>query len=344
MPSIEANFEPGNRVSSAVVLERNNVAITLSLYKLVPFLVLSNRVLNTIVWTSNSNTRNFTIIIMISIVILHWGQYVLFILPTLVAMLTCCVIWILNKSVAPLDQSDLTLGQMFNSMINFNTICEFLFPIESQLEFNLWLMLYGSIVITPIYVYFIKEVSNVQVYLLTAFLGCSLWYSSLLVAARSILWRWRLIRRIANKFTSNRYQKFNDNRGDDNRYPENSTLSEALHHFLGYWVSELDIEITQLDTRSHVVQISILENERWWPLVGWTKHTLDGPRLCSKNKRFYWHSLRLAESHLERIFGDIQFRWLDADWDFSDTWKSATSEPWTRQRMLVRRGVAISGM
>lgn len=350
MIKIEAQFAEREGNLNGVVIERTPLLITSTVYKLIPFLIISNRVLNSIVWTSSSNTRNLSIIILLSIMILHWGDYTLLLMPTLLSVLICGIIWILNKSVMPLkltsttpNGEDLTMTQMFNSIVNFNAICEFLFPIEKNLNFDLQPVFIGSILITPIYMYLIQKVINIRVYILIVFLGLSLWYSSMFVVSRAILWRWKVFRWVVN-YPLKTTARFNGR----SLMVSNQEIPIGID--INMMINDFGMKLNKIDSKTSLVELYVYENERYIIGIGWGKRFLIGRfGFSSMDGRFNWNNKMSIVKSVEMGLGD-NFRWLQNNWEITQNWTygdcmwriNSSSRKGTRWRVITKRGLVSS--
>lgn len=347
MVQIEAQFASREGSLNGVVIERTPLAVTAALYKLIPFLIITNRLLNSIVWTSSSNTRNLTIIILISIIILHWGEYILLLMPTIIGVMVCGVVWILNKSILPLKLrnttstgGDLTMTQMFNSMVNFNCMFEFLFPIDRKYQFNLKPVLIGSIMVTPFYIYLINEVINVRVYILVVFLAMTLWYSSMFVVSRAILWRWKVFRWLVNSSAETTVDFSRIYMND----LEDDVLSES---HITLMVNEFGMKLAKIDSKSSLLELCIVESERYILGIGWSKRLLmTRSGFSTINGKVHWLAKGSIEDSVRMSFGP-NFQWVDQKWEITQRW-SYGDLLWrvghsmgkaTRWRIISRRGI-----
>jgi len=282
----------------------------------------------------------------ICLLILHWGHFTLFIIPTLFILFVSALIWIVNHSYHTKfvnnDNNELTLPQILQSLQNFVTIGEYIFPPDNYIPVDLQICLLRAIAFTPIYIYIIKNVLSIKIYLLLSFIGVFIWYTPLFVAARSIFWRWKIIRStwwLLNPLLT-KYNNYNNSYYNDGDAVEN--LARVTHMF--------NAQIRRVDSQTQIIEFEIQENQRRWILFGWTKLLLiTDNRNCFSafDAHYQFRNLEDVNKIIEGMVSSIL--WLDEKWEgqerswlyMDNNWKLTLQREcqFTRTRNLKRKAL-----
>lgn len=318
-------------------------SIISALHSLYPLLVSCNRILSFITWTSskeNSHYRNIVIIMLYSIMILHWNNYFVIILPTLLILCFCCYVWFIKVSY--IDEkyhlngkSVPTIEEVLDTLDNFTIRCSFISNFSSNYSNLLTPLTINLILLTPFYVYLMKNCISIDVWLITTGIFFSTYYSSWSIALRRLLWRSKYTRLITSFLTNEKYSMVD----------KENEIS----------IMNLDIKGT-IDENTKIVEFQVLENERRWVGLGWSKHMLffDKAPYCSIDMQQQLNSLKDYRFPITKKFDKSEWKWLDSQWNplpssrwvyYDNRWKHPSHKDsvtkYTRSRRLRRQCLVV---
>lgn len=339
-----AVFEPGEATllttrSQASLLTENPI-LALALSNIFPYLLLIDNFLEVVTWTNDDPYQNFLVVVVYSVLVLYWGMLKLWILPLLIAIVFSSVVWTTSLVIYDSKFGERpTIDEVLHTLHNITVRFELLLRPAKHVTFskkNYAKMILGAVLATPVHVAFIKMVLLPSGY--TWLLGVFFltYHSPWLFSIRRLLWRSVYVRMMAYYLT-----------GLDIRLARNdgflrklghSTLSR-VHTPSGTDVEELvrtlpDSDKVQLvndftilkkvivspTQLRQTVRFDILENERRWLGLGWSKYLLPNERAS-----FCYSTLMLSspDPHAEEPFvfpvfeNDLYtylWQWMDDAW------------------------------
>lgn len=287
------------------LLEDTPPQITAAFYAIYPFLIASNRILSFITWTTRSYYRNFVLISIYAILVLHWNDYFSIFLPMLIVLLFCCIAWFIKTCFTDTinSHSPPTLEEILDTSDNFTSRFGFLLNIDSRSTINsegfLKSLLINISLLTPLYVYFMKNYISCRVWIVCVSLCILLYKSTCFIALRRLLWRLKHIRLFFQFITGKSYP--------------------MIDKEIEVTLLNLNIKGT-LNENTKIVEFQLLENERRWLGIGWSKKLLFFERspYCSVDFKHSIGSLDKFEFPKLKNYKQSEWRWLDNNWIVDD--------------------------
>lgn len=242
-----------------------------------------------------------------------------------------------------------------------------------------------SLLLTPLHVYVVRGMgrqTGVRVWLLSIFLGGVLWHSGVGVASRALLWRWKVVRRlvcmlgplaptpggppdpadslsardnldvasvasvasVATDIGPQLRQSIHYQRQEAHEPPEGRLDTDAFDGaVLTAWPGLI---LTPISRHSTHLTLTILENERYIPGLGWGKRLLiNRQAYASPDIALQWNTLQDLETALAaHCIVHWVHPWQQGEWTRGDSaWVELSHDspyhPLTRWRPLIRRGI-----
>jgi hypothetical protein len=354
--SVCARFAPTNVGNAPTtcrphrLLQDTPPKISAALLSLYPFLLLANRILAFITWTTKDERtcyRNVVLIILYALAVVHWNDYFTIVLPAILTLTLCSWVWLIKvlyidhryvTEDSGSDNEDLapTLEEIVDTLDNFNMRCSFLLSFDHFTPGSLRPTFTNIMLLTPFYSYTMQHyipvniwISVISVYMLT-------YYSAWSIALRRLLWRSRYVRQMLSFITNE-------------HYPLRDKELETT-------IMSLNIKRT-IDDTTKIVEFHMLENERRWIGLGWSKQMLffDRSPFCTPDMKQQLANTDQFQFPLMRNYKHSEWQWLDIEWKplhkkhgwtyFDNRWKHPSAQDsvtcYTRSRILCRQCVVV---
>ncbi|KAG7724732.1 hypothetical protein KL933_004554 [Ogataea haglerorum] len=344
-PNIRASFADNRRPLSKTKgqLLKMPPVITSALYTAFPFIYILDKVLAFLTWTNDDPYTNFIVIAIYITVVKYWTVVACTVLPTIIALGTCAMLWFLKTTIEDLrsEAAPPTIEEIIDTLINMQA--RFSYFVE---PFSYFGSLSGSdyfnigfslIAITPCYIWLMTRIFTVRSFLLVFGVIWLSFHSSWSVATRHLLWRSIVIRKILTFATGLKFSLVDKN-------IELTVLN--------------DFQISNVGT-GKIVEIHILQNQRRWLGVGWSNTLLPFERgpFTTENLEKSWNSLESFQLR-EITQAACRWRWLDANWKtdnsfapgegwiyYNNSWKDPSTKDsltsFTRTKRWIRRALVI---
>ncbi|AWU77950.1 uncharacterized protein C5L36_0E00190 [Pichia kudriavzevii] len=309
------------------------IAALIAIY---PVLVTANRILGFITWTTDSCYRNFVVFCLYSLLILHWNNYFLIVLPTIMALSFCCYAWFIRKSYVEFGESghsSPTIEEVLNTLDNFTMRSSLIFDMnikEMASKRKIRSLLTNLSVLTPLYSLFMKHHVSANTWIFMVSLIMYTYYSSPFMAMRQLLWRFKPLRYVAQVLTGEHYP-----------------------------LEDKDVEITilnlntreSIDRNTKIAELHLVENQRRWLGVGWCSKMFlweETPSYYSPDTKRGFDTLSQYEFPLLRNYPHSTWTWVDDSWRanggwtyFDYHWQDGQQQDsltrYTRRRLLKRK-------
>lgn len=333
---VRAQFVSSSSKYPQSLFQETPYQIITALHAIYPLLVAVNSILSSITWTTDSYCRNFSLLFIYAIVVLHWNGYFVIFLPLLVVLTFCCYAWFIKTTFIDVqnDHSPPTLEEILDTLENFTLRFSYLFNINksSNPHYHSNTKLFSNLCLfTPIYVYIMKTYISTNIWIIMSTLYIATYHTSWFIAFRSLLWRFKIIRKIVEFFTGENYSMVD---------------------------KDLEITILNLNTKgsiddhTKIIEFNLLENERRWVGVGWSKRFLFYENVApyyDTESRTSFYDLSDFQFPMLKNFKNSEWRWLDDNWlidpkgwtYYDNCWKNPHSvdsvTKYTRNRGLKRK-------
>jgi hypothetical protein len=299
---VRAQFTSSNNIYPHTFLQDTPPEVITVLHSLYPILIIANRILSFITWTSHSYYRNFALIFIYVLVILHWNNYFILFLPSLVVLIFCCYAWFIKISFIDVKYgNDIspTLEEILDTLENFTSRFSFLINLD-QLSSNVFdstfKLFINLLLLTPFYVFIMQNYLSINIWFVVVSLCIFIYYSTWFIALRRLLWRFKHIRKITNFFTGENYSMVD---------------------------KDLEITILNFKTRgsineyTKIVEFHLIENERRWIGLGWSKKMLFfEKRTPYYNAEFKKSLYQLYDFQFPKLtnYKNSEWKWIDDKW------------------------------
>lgn len=293
---VHAEFVPSTDIHPNALLRETPPQVIAALHSIYPFLVAANRVLSFLTWTTKSYYRNFVLISIFVLSVLHWNNYIIIALPTLTVLTYCCTSWFVKTSFVDTvsDRIPPTLEEIVDTLDNFNMRSNFVFGPECPSS-RLKRLFLSLCLLTPFYIYLMKNYISCRAWIVSISLFAFMYYSTWFIALRRLLFRLKTTKKLLKLLT-----------GEDYSVIDNEMEVTLLN---------LNTKNT-LDKNTKVIEFHLLENERRWFGLGWCKKlmfferspycTLDLKQSLCKLDDFQFPKLKNYEN--------TKWIWLDKTW------------------------------
>ena len=293
---VHADFVPSADTHPSALLQDTPSQVIAALHSIYPFLIAANRVLSLVTWTTESYYRNFVLMSIYVLSVLHWNNYIIILLPTLIVLGYCCMNWFVKTSFADPVYFRIppTLEEIVDTLDNFNMRASFASRISgSSRDFRL--LFVNLCLLTPFYVYLMKNYISYKVWIICTSLFVFTYYTTWFIALRRLLFRLKPVKRLLALFT-----------GED------------------YSVADNELEVTLLnlntknsiDRNTKIMEFHLLENERRWVGLGWCKRMMFFERspYCTLDLKQFLGSLDDFRFPKLKNYENTKWIWLDKSW------------------------------
>lgn len=328
--TIRANFQPSDTnllksgANNQLLIENPILSSVLS--KAFPYLLLFDNVLEIITWTNDDTYSNFLILIGYSILVLYWKYVSLIILPILMSLTFAYIIWSVNSIVFDTKYNEKpTIDEIIYTLHNITVRFEMLFrPFKKHdLKWKNYVrILFVTGLLTPIHIAITKYIIHPQRFIWLTGLFLLSYHSSWSWSIRKLLWRSVYVRILVFYLTGLNIQLIQNNDGKETNYSFDNILTD-------FKIIDKKIESpTKLRQR---VRFEILENERRWVGLGWSKFLLPNERsaYCFENSFLPIPNLKDFEFPVfENDLYNYNWEWCDNNWTLDKEFNKGKLEGW----------------
>lgn len=290
---IYASFEPSEAklltTSSNTQLLMENPILSSALSNIFPYLLLIDNFLEVITWTNEDPYQNFLMIVIYSVIVMYWSVLNYFIIPILISISFSCLVWSISSIIYDSKYNEQpTIDEVLHTLHNITIRFELLLrPVQHvKLKFkNFFTIFLMTTILTPVNVGLVKTVIPPQKYLWFLGLFMLTYHSPWSFSIRRLLWRSVYIRLFVFYLTGLNIKLDRKNRPiHDKTNFKHLNEEEDAHNQIQLLtdftiLKKVIVSPTQL---KQIVKFEILENERRWLAVGWSKFLLphDRPSYC----------------------------------------------------------------
>lgn len=348
-----ASFQPSEAklltsTSNTQMLMENPILAS-ALSNIFPYLLLIDNLLEIITWTNEDPYQNFLIIVIYSVLVMYWQFINCIILPILFSITFSWIVWSISSVIYDSKFNEKpTIDEVLHTLHNITIRFEMLLrPVQHfELKFkNFTKIFLMAAILTPIQVGLSKSLIPPQKYLWFLGLFILTYHSPWSFSIRRLLWRSIYIRIITFYLTGLdiKLDKQNQNQFKNIIHsPSTSDIEEDLNDSNSNKIQLLtDFKILKKIIASptrlkQIVLFEILENERRWFGIGWSKFLLphDKPTFCFEQSGLVAPDPNLDLDFPFPIFENDLYtylwNWCNEDWcldlEFN---KSKSSDGWT---------------
>lgn len=384
--SVYAVFEPSEaKLLSAAPQSQllvENPLLASALSNIFPYLLFIDNFLEIVTWTNSDPYLNFLLVVAYSVLVWYWHLLKLWVLPLLLALVFSSVVW--NTSSVLYDAKfgeKPTIDEVLLTLSNITARFELLLRPAKHVDLNsrnYVKMLVGAILLTPVHWATVRLVFLPPTYTWAVGVVALTYHSPFSFATRRLLWRSAYLRKALHYLTGSNIRLARSGRQLSTR--AHSTISRT-HSPGSSDTEELGAEKVQMINNFTVlkkvivsktqlkqtVRFAVLENERRWLGLGWSKYLLPNERA---SYCFATLMLLAPDPHSEEPFefpvfeNDLytyQWQWMDDKWEldfefnrgrfksgwvyYDKNWLGQTYEDgftrYTRSRKWTRRAVLL---
>ncbi|CUM63261.1 uncharacterized protein PRCAT00000832001 [Priceomyces carsonii] len=302
--------------------------LTSALSNIFPYLLLIDNFLEVITWTNEDPYQNFLLAVVYSVLVMYWHTIGGVALPLLMAVSFSCVVWSVSSVIydSTFDEKP-TVDEVLHTLHNITVRCEMLFRPVQHFDLkkkNFVTAFLMATLLTPLHLLVIKTFLGPQKYFWILGLFFFTYHSPWSFSARRLLWRSVYIRIIAFYITGldikldRRKPKFEN---DASPGVHSAYISDGDEYGRTPLLS--DFKITKKSKTSatqlkQVVRFEVLENERRWLGIGWSKILFPSERsnYCSENSML--PSPPISDDYPFPVFENDLYsylwEWVDLQW------------------------------
>lgn len=364
----------------------DNPILASALSNTFPYLLLIDNFLEVITWTNENPYKNLLLMTAFSVVVLCWTKLAFWLIPILTVSIFLSVVWTTSSVIydSKFDEKP-TVDEVLRTIHNMTVRFELLLRPARNLNLtnkNYVTMMIGAIIFTPLHLLIMKFFLLPQTFTWLVGVFMLTYHSPYAFSSRRLFWRSTYVRRGTSLVTG---ILFRLNRRKPSSKGSRDTISrEKTHNSAKPDICEVsqsitnkaqminDFTITQktsLSTSklSHIVRFDILENERRWIGIGWSKYLFPNERTS-----FCYATLMLSAPDpslggcfrfpvFENDLYNYQWQWMDYEWKldpefdlgknkegwvyYDSNWEKARSfdgfSRYTRSRKWTRRAVLL---
>lgn len=341
--AVYAIFEPTDaKLLSTLSQSRlltDNPILASALSNIFPYILFIDDFLEVITWTNANPYKNLLLVATYSAVVLFWSSLRLWIIPILTVLAFLSVVWNTSSVIydAKFDEKP-TVDEVLRTLHNITVRFELLLRPAKNLslaERNYVTILTGAVLMTPLHLLIMKWFLLPKTFSWLVGLFVLTYHSPYAFASRRLLWRSAYVRKCAYVLTG---LNFRLARGELTGSRAHETISRA-HTPNSASMEDSndavpipnkakmvnDFTITQKTILSstqlrQTVRFDILENERRWLGLGWSKYLLPNERSC-----YCYEALMMPAPEPSLgvhfrfpVYGDdlysYQWQWMDETW------------------------------
>lgn len=383
--AVFAVFEPSEPQllvsSSNMQLLVENPTLVSALSNIFPFLLFFDNFLEIITWTNDDPYQNFLIVVCYSVIVLYWGFLKYWIVPLFVVLVFTSIVWCTNSVIYDSKFGERpTVDEVLLALHNITVRFEIFFRPAKKLQLsskNYFKLAVGMLALTPLHVFALKKIlapCTFAWFVGTVFLT---FHSPWAISIRRLCWRSVYTRilvfqltgldiRLSRKLQPPHIEVTDSHDACVTDAEENSPdIPHTVQVSKNYTVvRKVIVSPTQL---KQTVRFDILENERRWIGLGWSKLLFPSER---SNYCFQELMVPAPNPHQENefifpVFDNIlyayKWQWIDdkwrldsehnrskseSGWMYLDTnWEEPTYQDgfsrYTRSRKWIRRAVLL---
>ncbi|EGV61087.1 hypothetical protein CANTEDRAFT_116361 [Yamadazyma tenuis ATCC 10573] len=335
----------------------DNPILSSILAKIFPYLLIADNALEIITWTNEDPYTNFLFIIIYSIVIMYWNSISLVILPIIMALVFSYMIWIVNSTIFDIKYNEKpTIDEILHTLHNITVRFEMLLKPIKKSDFkahNFIQMFVMTVLLTPVHLLLINYALSPKKFLWLTGLFVLSYHSPWSYSLRRLLWRSVYVRILVFYLT-----------GLDIKLNMESKSKPINSKSMEHALSDLKVLNKSVESPTRLKQtilFEVLENERRWIGIGWSKLLLPSERSNYCFPHTLIQTVELSQFS-PPVFNDdlysYSWEWLDQKWSidkefsknknngwkfFDNSWENGDFidgfSKFTRSRMWTRRAV-----
>ena len=317
-----------------------------ALSNIFPYLLLLDNILGMATWTNDNPYQNCLFVVFYSVIVMYWQTVSYFALPMIFAISFLCVMWSVSSLIYDSKFNEKpTIDEVLHTLHNITVKFELsLRPLRNVLvqERNIIQMCFMSIILTPLQVFMVKTVISPQVFVWLLGLFLLTYHSAASFAIRRLLWRSLYVRYVAfylTGITAKSHPRENVAIMSDTNFPTNfPTLCDRTdvdNSSPIEIIGDFSLVKSKRKSESYLEEIAVfevLENERRWLGLGWSKLLMHGdrPRYC------YLKSMTeippISNDQESFIFPTFEndlysykWKWLDTNWSIDTEFNKGKS-------------------
>lgn len=342
-----ASFEPTD--DELLTLNTNNRLLVESpilssaLSNIFPYLLLIDNFLEITTWTNEDKYQNFLLIVIYVVAVLYWNYLSYIIIPITIATVFSCLVWSINSVIYDSKWNEKpTIDEILHTLHNITARFEMLLRPIRNIPFSTKSMIKVTIIttlLTPLHVALLRYIISPKNYI--CFWGTFVltYHSPLSFTFRRLLWRSFYIRLLAFcmtgmniRLSTSPVSSYNiDLSKNDFDGLDTSSKSSILADFK--IENKKMISATELQ---QTVIFEILENERRWVGVGWSKVMMpnDRPYYCYESSQNESPPIFNDDDHFTfptfaSDLYDYKWHWLDTNWTIDEEFnRGKNSDGW----------------
>ncbi|OBA24541.1 Pex24p integral peroxisomal membrane peroxin [Metschnikowia bicuspidata var. bicuspidata NRRL YB-4993] len=319
----------------------DNPLLASALSNIFPYLLVIDNALKIVTWTNDDPFLNILFVALYSVIVLYWKYLKYWFIPSLAALVFSSVVWNTSSIMhdAKFDEKP-TIDEVLLTLHNITVRFELLLRPAKHLDMsmrNYIKMVLGAVILSPIHLVIVKFLFLPQTCLWFVGVLALTYHSPFSFAVRRLLWRSAYLRKVIYHLTGLNIRLMRSNyssptsrahetisrthspSGTDvevqaSSNPIADTVQAAINFVI---LKKVVVSLTQL---KHVVRYDVLENERRWLGLGWSKYLLPNERAS-----FCYEKLMLSapDPHTDAEFvfpvyeNDLftyQWQWVDDKW------------------------------
>ncbi|KAK6457615.1 Pex24p integral peroxisomal membrane peroxin [Scheffersomyces xylosifermentans] len=377
-----ASFEPSDvkllakSPNNQLLIDSPILASALS--QIFPYLLLIDSVLEVVTWTNDDPYQNFLLLVLYSWVVMYWNSISYIILPILMSIFFSSVVWSVSSIIHDSKfEEKPTIDEVLNTLHNITIRSEMLLCPMKHVPFkfrNFVKFFIMTALLTPIHLLIVRTIIPPQKFVWFFGLFCLTYHSPWSFSIRRLLWRSVYIRIAAVYLTGldikidRRYNAADYQTISRVQTPSGSDMEELNNVPL---LSDFKIVKKSLVSPTQVSQIvlfELLENERRWIGLGWSKLLMpnERPSFCHEKSLLPAPSVETTKDDypfpiFENDIYKYSWDWLDTDWkvdvDFNDgkskegwvyydnKWSNPSHKDgfskYTRSRKWIRKAILL---
>lgn len=299
---VYAVFEPSEskllpKVTQLQLLVQNPILAS-ALSNIFPYLLLVDQALEIVTWTNENPYLNILIVAVYSVIVLYWSLLRLWILPIFMALAFSSMVWRVNSVVHDAKFGEKpTVEEVLLTLHNITVRMELLLRPARNVVLsnkNYVAMICGAVATTPVHVIVTKYLVTVETILWLAGLFFLTYHLPWSYAVRRLVWRSVYVRVAAQRLTGLDIRSARDAAGSKRPHstisrthtPASTDIEDAApSNVPASDKAQMDNDFTVLKkviespTRlRQTVRFDVLENERRWLGLGWSKLLMPNER------------------------------------------------------------------
>lgn len=275
-----ASFEPSDlkllTASSNTHLLAANPILASALSQIFPYLLLIDNLLEIVTWTNDDPYQNFLIVVGYSCIVVYWNLLSCVVLPLLMAMTFSCLVWSISLVVydSKYDEKP-TIDEVLHTLSNITIRFEMLlrpvqhFPFKVLNYVRFFVM---TALLTPVHVLLLSTIVPPQLFLWLTGVFVLTYHSPWSFSTRRLLWRSVYIR-IITFYVTGLDVRFKRNHEVIATDKEDGLVVPLLTDF-----KIIKKSVVSSNLLKQEVLFEVLENERRWIGLGWSRIMLPGER------------------------------------------------------------------